>query len=104
MRSHLGRYGVQVELAKGLVGFKQEDNKVVATVVTFANGQPTGERESIACQYLLGADGARGVTRKLLNVTYAGETKDADGQVWGDVEIDGLENDVRLSSSMSCCR
>lgn len=36
-----------------------------------------------------------GVTRKLLNLTFQGETRYADGMIWGDVEINGLTNDVK---------
>ena len=36
-----------------------------------------------------------GATRKLLGLTFEGETRDTDGMVWGDVEIQGLPSDVR---------
>lgn len=44
-----------------------------------------------------------GPTRKLLGLTFTGETRDADGQVWGDVEIDGLPNDVGVSLPCLYC-
>lgn len=34
------------------------------------------------------------MSRKLMGLTFQGETRDADGQVWADVEIDGLSNEV----------
>ena len=37
-----------------------------------------------------------GSSRKLLGLTFQGETLEADGMVWVDVEIKGLTNDVRL--------
>ena len=39
-----------------------------------------------------------GSTRKLLGLTFQGETRDADGQIWGDVEIKGLTTDVCQAS------
>ena len=36
-----------------------------------------------------------GVSRKLLGMSFQGETRDTDGMVWGDVEIEGLTTDVR---------
>jgi hypothetical protein len=36
-----------------------------------------------------------GSVRKLLDLTFQGETRDTDGMVWGDVEITGLTSNVR---------
>lgn len=94
MREHLARYGVHVELSKGLIDIHQKGDHVIASIARCENGQPTADREDVACSYLVGADGARGVTRKLLKLSFAGETRDTDGQVWGDVEIDGLDDQV----------
>lgn len=60
MRIHLQKYGVTVELQKGLVTFEQGGEKVAATLATFRNGQPTELHEKVVCQYLIGADGAKG--------------------------------------------
>jgi hypothetical protein len=35
-----------------------------------------------------------GASRKLLELTFQGQIRDADGMVLGDVEIDGLTEDV----------
>lgn len=37
-----------------------------------------------------------GSSRKLLGLTFQGETRDADGMIWADVKIKGLTNDVCL--------
>lgn len=37
-----------------------------------------------------------GPSRKLLGLTFQGESHDTDGMIWVDVEINGLTNDVRL--------
>ncbi|KAJ7471056.1 FAD binding domain-containing protein [Mycena latifolia] len=89
MRAHLARYGVTVDRARELVGIQQESEGVVATVLD----TQTGGREDVRVEYLVGADGARGPTRKLLGLTFEGETKDTDGMVWGDVDIEGLGSD-----------
>ena len=38
-----------------------------------------------------------GVTRKLIGATFAGQTKEADGQVWADLDLEGLSDDVSIS-------
>jgi 2-polyprenyl-6-methoxyphenol hydroxylase-like FAD-dependent oxidoreductase len=96
MRAHLAKYDISVELSTGLVGIEQTADQVTATLESFADGQPTGRREILTCRYLVGADGARGVSRKLLGLNFAGETRDTDGMVWGDVLIDGLDSSVSL--------
>ena len=113
MVEHLAKYGVKVEFNKGLVNLEQSGGHVTATLETYKDGQPTGMRETAAYEYVVGADGARGEhalyivesvhscnglgpTRKLLGLTFEGETRDADGQVWGDVEIEGLPREVRF--------
>lgn len=57
MRAHLARYGVTVERARELVDFKQDADGVRATVLNIQ----TGAREEVLVEYLVGADGARGV-------------------------------------------
>lgn len=113
LRNHLAKLGVSVELNLGLVAIDQCPDSVTATVSTYVNGQPTDQRETIVAKYLVGADGARGIlqrsvlpylhltrllgpTRKLLGLSFQGETRDADGMVWADVEILGLSKDVRI--------
>ncbi|PBK78579.1 hypothetical protein ARMSODRAFT_947517 [Armillaria solidipes] len=93
LRDHLAKYGVSVELSKGLVAIKQDATTVTATLAVFRNGVPTDEKEEAVAQYLIGSDGAKGSSRKLLGLTFQGETRDADGMVWGDVAIKGLTNE-----------
>lgn len=45
-------------------------------------------------QYLIGSDGANGNSRKLLGLTFQGETRDAGGMIWGDVTIKGLTSEA----------
>ncbi|KAK0441953.1 FAD binding domain-containing protein [Armillaria borealis] len=93
LRDHLAKYGVSVELNKGIVAIKQDATIVTATLAVFRNGVPTDEKEEVVAQYLIGSDGAKGNSRKLLGLTFQGETRDADGMVWGDVAIKGLINE-----------
>ncbi|KAF9494102.1 FAD/NAD(P)-binding domain-containing protein, partial [Pleurotus eryngii] len=82
LREHLAKYGVTVEVGKGVTALHQSDDSVIASITTFYG------------DLLIGSDGARvGSTRKLLNLTFEGETQDADGMVWGDVQIKGLTSD-----------
>ncbi|KAI9067760.1 hypothetical protein FKP32DRAFT_1619747 [Trametes sanguinea] len=90
-RDHLAKHGVQVELATELVDFKQDERGVTATLKK--NGTEVVEAR---VAYLVGADGAKGeyrivsaVTRKLIGATFVGQTRDEDGQVWADIELEG---------------
>ncbi|KAK0463731.1 uncharacterized protein EV420DRAFT_1638653 [Desarmillaria tabescens] len=82
-----------VELNKGLVAIEQDEKAIIATLVVFRNGVATEEKEDVVAQYLIGSDGAKGNSRKLLGLTFQGETRDADGMVWGDVTIKGLTSE-----------
>ncbi|KAF9017773.1 hypothetical protein BDZ89DRAFT_960743, partial [Hymenopellis radicata] len=93
LRAHLAKYGVAVECGKGLVAVTQDVESVAATLATFKDGEPLDDTETVVARYLIGADGGRGASRKLLGLTFQGETRDADGMVWGDVEINGLMSD-----------
>ncbi|CCL99488.1 uncharacterized protein FIBRA_01506 [Fibroporia radiculosa] len=88
-RSHLGSYDCRVELGTELIGFQQDAEGVTATIVRQGTSP---SKEAVRAQFLVGADGAKGITRKLLGLTFQGETRDTDGMVWGDVEIQGLSN------------
>ena len=78
-RDKLAEYGVHVELGKGLSALEQDGESVTATVVSYNNKEPDGKEEVIKTKYLLGCDGARGVSRKFLGLSFEGETRDADG-------------------------
>lgn len=95
IRDKLAEYGISVELSKALTAIEQKegDDVVIATVTTCKNGELTEESENVSARYIIGADGAKGTSRKLMGLTFQGETRDADGQVWADVEIDGLSNE-----------
>ncbi|KAJ7503285.1 FAD binding domain-containing protein [Mycena galericulata] len=91
IRAHLARFGVVVERGCEMVGFMQGEGE--DSVRVRVRDVETGAVEETRAAYMVGADGARGPTRRLLGLMFEGETKDADGMVWGDVEIEGLGTD-----------
>ncbi|KAI0635066.1 FAD binding domain-containing protein [Trametes polyzona] len=92
LRNHLAELGVQVELATELVSFEQDADGVTA-ILKHADGTENETTETFRAAYVIGADGARGVTRRQIGASFEGTTKDADGQVWADVYVDGLASD-----------
>ncbi|KAI0646240.1 FAD binding domain-containing protein [Trametes meyenii] len=90
-RDHLAELGVQIELGTELVSVEQNDDGVTATLKKTTKGGESREDTRVA--YVIGADGARGVTRKLIGATFEGQTKDLDGQVWADADVEGLSAD-----------
>ncbi|KAJ6482979.1 FAD binding domain-containing protein [Mycena vitilis] len=89
IRKHLCQHSIDVELGQELVGFQQNEDAVVATILD----HKTSKLYELTAKYLVGADGAKGPIRKLLGLTFEGETKDTDGMIWGDVGIQGLGSD-----------
>ncbi len=37
-----------------------------------------------------------GFTRKAIGAKFEGETKEADGQTWADIEVEGISSDVSI--------
>lgn len=57
IRVHLVRLGVQVELGKELLEFKQDESGVVATVLN--RGSSEEQKEVIEADYIVSAEGGR---------------------------------------------
>ncbi|KAF7305747.1 FAD-binding-3 domain-containing protein [Mycena chlorophos] len=86
LRLHLGKYGCQVEMGTKLVGLTQDSTVVSAKVLV---GDAT-EATTITADYLIAADGARGISRRLLGVSFLGETKE-DARLWtANVQVPGF--------------
>ncbi|CDO77546.1 hypothetical protein BN946_scf184912.g45 [Trametes cinnabarina] len=83
-RDHLAKHGVSIELSTELVYFEQDVEGVTVTL------KKNHVEEQARVAYVIGADGARGVTRKLMGATFEGQTREEDGHVWADVELEGL--------------
>ncbi|CCM01286.1 uncharacterized protein FIBRA_03335 [Fibroporia radiculosa] len=91
LRNHLKKYGCEVELSTELKSFEQHDDHVTAHIVK-RNGQEEIE-ETVTCNWLVGADGAKGIVRKHLGYTFRGETL-SQQLVFGEIELKGLSQDV----------
>lgn len=57
IRAHLATLGVQVELGKELIGFKQDESGVVATILN--KGLSEGQKETIEADYIVSAEGGK---------------------------------------------
>ncbi|KAI0310736.1 FAD binding domain-containing protein [Amylostereum chailletii] len=89
LRDHLRTYGVEVELATELLDLEQDESGVTASV----GKSGVEERESIRVKYVVGADGAKGNSRRLLGVKLLGDAEYAGRTVFGDVEVHGLDRE-----------
>ncbi|KAL1747151.1 FAD binding domain-containing protein [Schizophyllum fasciatum] len=79
----LHKYGAKVEYSTTLQSLSQDEEKVVAVVMK------DGAEEQIVANWLVGTDGARGSTRKLLGVNYVGESRPGDKIFIADVTVPG---------------
>ncbi|KAI0784358.1 monooxygenase [Abortiporus biennis] len=92
LRSHLAKLGVEVERSTELVSLQQDKDGVTAEILKrSADGEETSEMTRF--EFLVGADGAKGVTRKQLGLTFAGETTPIRLLV-GDVFVKGISHDA----------
>ncbi|KAL4248508.1 Rifampicin monooxygenase-like protein [Abortiporus biennis] len=91
LRSHLSRLGIEVEFGTELIDFHQDKDEVTANIVKHG---PKDEqsRETVCVDFLVGVDGARGITRKQLGLSFIGETASI-SWVIGDVFLRGLNTD-----------
>ncbi|KAJ3868470.1 monooxygenase [Lentinula novae-zelandiae] len=97
----LADYGIQVELGAELKSFEQQPDHVVAHVVKIVDSKIV--EESFTVDWLVGADGARGVVRKQLGLTFLGESPEMDA-VTGDIHVlgDSLDHTVRSGRASHC--
>ncbi|KAF9456365.1 FAD binding domain-containing protein [Collybia nuda] len=90
LRAEIEKCGAAVELGKELIDIQQTDGSVVATVVN----HQTGKKEVINAKYLIGSDGAKGATRRILDLAFLGKTMDSDGMIVSNIVVDGLNTEV----------
>ena len=64
LREHIERLGGTVEFGTELRSFEQQQDRVDAVLVTQSEG--TEQTESVACHWLVGADGPEGATKSSL--------------------------------------
>ncbi|OAX38814.1 hypothetical protein K503DRAFT_132137 [Rhizopogon vinicolor AM-OR11-026] len=85
LRRHLEKYSCFVETGTELRSFKQSDEEVTAIL---AKKQGEDEiLETFTTKWMIGADGAKGVVRKQLGLTFQGETRDDFHIVTGDIRL-----------------
>ncbi|KIJ65140.1 hypothetical protein HYDPIDRAFT_153117 [Hydnomerulius pinastri MD-312] len=88
LREHLAKYGVDVEMGTELRTLKQHGAGVDVELVKPLGGE---QEEKTSVEWVIGADGARGVVRKHLDVTFLGETRSESTMLVGDFRIKGLD-------------
>ncbi|KAI6003383.1 FAD binding domain-containing protein [Pisolithus marmoratus] len=95
VREHLAKLGCAVELGTQLISFTRDEKCVRAKVVKHRDNDGEEVEEVIEAAYLIGADGARGITRKQLGLTFLGTTREHDFIVQGDIRLEagGLDRD-----------
>ena len=99
LRNLVANYGVQVELGTELRALEQDqDGVTVQLEKTDAAG--TTKEETARFRWVVGTDGARGAVRKLLGLTFLGETT-AQHMVVADVRIDGLPGYVSVACNLT---
>ena len=89
IQTEMKKYNSSVELGVELVSLEQFDDRVEVKIRKRITDNSEFEEESLTYQWVVGADGARGVVRKSLGLTFQGETKD-EKFVVGDVKVEGL--------------
>ena len=82
LRSKVQTLGGRVELGAGIVALAQTTNDVKATLTT---------GETLRADYVVGCDGGRSATRKLLGLKLVGSNVDAKTSIVADLEIDDLD-------------
>ncbi|KAG1870457.1 FAD binding domain-containing protein [Suillus tomentosus] len=84
LRRHLEKFLCSVEMGTELRSFEQSDEGVTAVLAK------NGILETFNTKWVIGADGARGIMRKQLGLTFLGETRDDVRLVMGDIRLRGV--------------
>ena len=84
-------YNASIELGVELVSLEQFEDKVEVKLHKRNSENLEFEEEISKYEWVVGADGARGVVRKLLGLTFLGETN-VEKFVIGDIKLEGLTN------------
>ena len=91
IQTEMKKYNSSIELGVELVSLEQFDDRVEVKIHKRNTENSEFEEELSTYQWVVGADGARGVVRKSLGLTFLGETKD-ETFVVGDIKVEGLIN------------
>ncbi|KAG1791742.1 FAD binding domain-containing protein [Suillus plorans] len=87
LRRHLEKFSCSVEMGTELRSFEQSDVGVTAVLAK------NGISETFDTKWIIGADGAKGIVRKQLGLTFLGETRDDAQMVTGDIRLMGIDLD-----------
>ncbi|KAG1812522.1 FAD binding domain-containing protein [Suillus subaureus] len=87
LRRHLEEFSCSVEMGTELRSVEQSDEGVTAVLAK------DGTLETFNTKWVIGADGAKGVVRKQLGLTFLGETRDDFRMVMGDIRLKGVDLD-----------
>ncbi|KZT72290.1 monooxygenase [Daedalea quercina L-15889] len=90
LRSCLAQYGCSVELHTEIVGLKQSDDHVEATIKKTVDGKESIETTSY--RWLIGADGGRSVVRKQSGLTFEGAAS-PEKAILGEVYLEGFDTE-----------
>ncbi|KAI0752573.1 FAD binding domain-containing protein [Daedaleopsis nitida] len=91
-RDHLSKHDIRVEMGTEPTAIEQDADGVTVTVKTIS-ADGAEKVEKIRAAFVIGADGARGFTRRAIGLTFEGQTKEDDGQAWTDAEIEGIPSE-----------
>lgn len=92
----LMEYGCSVELGTELVSFEQADGSVRVKLIKkgFSDDEETWIAEESVYEWMVGADGARGVVRKQLGLSFLGESRSVENFIVGDIYVKGISAKV----------
>ncbi|KAJ7449647.1 hypothetical protein FB451DRAFT_751370 [Mycena latifolia] len=94
LRTELRKLGCETEWGTTLLSFEQREGEdVVHTRISCPQGD-AHVVESPKFAYVVGTDGARGMVRKSLGLTFLGETSNAHNLIVGDVMVHGLDRNL----------
>ena len=96
IRTEMEKYNSSIEIGVELVSLEQLDDGVEVKLHKKNTQNSEVEEEISKYDWVVGTDGARGPIRKLLGLTFLGETK-VEKMIVGDIRVEGLA-DVSLPS------
>jgi len=94
LHAALAKYGCTVELGTELKTFEQNSKHVKVKLVKESQIREEGELEEAVYDWMIGTDGARGVVRKQLGLSFLGETRNIENFIVGDIIVEGLAQKV----------
>ncbi|KAG1886905.1 uncharacterized protein F5891DRAFT_967697, partial [Suillus fuscotomentosus] len=98
LRRHLEKFLCSVEMGTELCSFVKEQSGEGVTTVLAKNGI----LETFDTKWMVGADGAKGVVRIQLGLTFLGETRDDIRMVMGDIRLHGVGLDRAVRPTSTC--